>query len=558
MKPRLRRIALILVVIVAVIAVLGPIARDYVILHIAGWMAPPVGEPQEVTWATGETPPTLAGQKRPNIVVILADDLGYNDLSFGGGGVANGAVPTPNINAIAHDGVTLAQGYAGNATCAPSRAAILTGRFATRFGFEFTPVPKEFSKVISKFRNDMGHTGPNDPPVIYHSELEDQEPPMDDMGLPTSETTIAALLKSRGYHTIHLGKWHLGSAKRFQPLSVGFDESLGFYQAASMFLPEDDPNVVNSKQDFDPIDKFIWPNLPFGVVHNDGDYFRPKAYMTDYLADEAVKAIHANAKRPFFMYLAFNAVHTPLQALKSDYDALPQIKDHRMRVYAAMVKSLDRSVGKVTAALKEQGLEDNTLVIFTTDNGGAHYIGLPDINKPYRGWKATFFEGGIHVPFFMKWPNQLPKGVSYQRAAAHVDIFSTAAAAAGAAVPTDRVYDGVNLVPFIQGKDGGHPHDALYWRSGDYSTLLAGDWKLQSAEKPKKDWLFNLKNDPTEKVDLSAKDPDKLAELKALMAVKSKEMVKPLWPSLLQAPVKIDYPMGLPAPPGAEYVYWSN
>lgn len=558
MKQKLRRFALILIVIVAVVAVLGPIARDYVILHIAGWMAPRVTATQSVTWTTGDTPPALAGQNRPNIVVILADDLGYNDLSFNGGGVANGAVPTPNINAIAHQGVTLTQGYAGDATCAPSRAAILTGRFATRFGFEFTPVPKEFSKVISTFINTGSHGGPNDHPVIYHAELEDDEPPMKDMGIPTTEITIAALLKHRGYHTIHLGKWDVGGAPQFRPLSVGFDESLGFYPAASMYMAEDDPNVVNSKQDFDPIDKFIWANLPYAVEHNDVGNFRPPAYMTDYLADQAVAAIKANAKRPFFMYLAFNAVHTPLQALKSDYDALPQIKEHRLRVYAAMVRALDRDVGKVTAALKEQGLEDNTLVIFTSDNGGANYIGLPDINKPYRGWKATFFEGGIHVPFFIKWPKQLPSGTTYQKAVAHVDIFSTAAAVAGATEPTDRIYDGVNLIPFLQGKNSGRPHDVLYWRSGDYSTLLAGDWKLQSAGKPKKDWLFDLKTDPTEKVNLAASNPAKVAELKVLMAAKDKEMVKPLWPSLLQAPVKIDYPMGLPAPPNAEYVYWSN
>lgn len=555
---KLQRIAIILAVIGAVVVVLGPIARDYVILHIAGWLAPHVSEPQAVTWATGDTPPSLVGKNRPNIVVILADDLGYNDLSFGGGGVANGVAPTPHIDAIAHEGVTLSQGYAGNATCAPSRAAIMTGRFATRFGFEFTPVPKEFSKVIATFRPRESHSDPNGPPVIYHSELERDEPSMDEMGIPTSEITIAALLKKQGYHTIHLGKWHLGAKERFRPLSVGFDESLGFYPAASMYMAEDDPNVVNSKQDFDPIDKFIWPNLPYAVEHNDVGNFRPNAYMTDYLADAAVDAIKANAKRPFFMYLAFNAVHTPLQALKSDYDALPQIKDHRMRVYAAMVRALDRNVGKVTAELKAQGLEDNTLVIFTSDNGGANYIGLPDINKPYRGWKATFFEGGIHVPFFVKWPKQLPKGVAYQKPAAHVDIFSTAAAVAGAPMPTDRVYDGVNLIPFIQGKNNERPHDSLYWRSGDYSTLLAGDWKLQSAEKPKKDWLFDLKNDPTERVNLADSNPTKLAELKALMAAKDKEMVKPLWPSLLQAPVKIDTPMGVPAPPGGEYVYWSN
>ena len=201
-----------------------------------------------------------------------------------------------------------------------------------------------------------------------------------------------------------LGKWHLGGTATTRPEARGFDEALAFYDGASMFLPEGHPNVVNSKQEFDPIDKFLWPNLRFGVRYNGSKQFEPDVYMTDYLGREAVRAIEANKNRPFFMYLSFNAPHTPLQALKSDYDALAGIKDHRLRVYGGMIRALDRNVGLVLDALKAQGLEENTLVIFTSDNGGANYIGLPDINKPFRGWKATFFEGGIHVPFFMKWP----------------------------------------------------------------------------------------------------------------------------------------------------------
>jgi arylsulfatase A-like enzyme len=538
---------------VAVVVVLGPLLRDYVILHIAGWTAPRVGPTQAVNWAAAPAAAAATGQRPPNVLVILADDLGYNDLSFGGGGVAGGAVPTPNIDSIARQGVNLTQGYAGDATCAPSRAAILTGRYATRFGFEFTPVPLQFAKVIARF-----HIGSAELPVIYHAEREDDSIPLDNMGIPTSEITVAALLKKQGYHTLHLGKWHVGSARQFQPTAVGFDESLGFYPGASMYLPEDAPDVVNSKQDFDPIDKFIWANLPYAVEINDAAYFKPTGYMTDYLGDQAVAAIKANASRPFFMYLAFNAPHTPLQALKSDYDALPQIGDHRLRVYAAMIRALDRDVGKVLAALKAEGLEDNTLVIFTSDNGGANYIGLPDINKPYRGWKATFFEGGIHVPYFMRWPGHLPQAATYAKPVAHVDIFATAAAVSGAPLPADRVIDGVNLMPFLLGQDSGRPHQTLYWRSGDYSTILDGDWKLQAAGVPHKDWLFDLQHDPTEKNNLADSNPAKVAELKALLEAKDKEMVKPLWPAMIQAPIRIDSPLGVPYKQGEEYVYWSN
>ena len=256
--------------------------------------------------------------------------------------------------------------------------------------------------------------GPHKP--IFHKELVSHEPPLAEEAVPTSEITIAQLLKTRGYHTVFFGKWHLGETDATRPDHRGFDETLGFLAGASMYLRANDPAVENSVQDFDPIDKFLWANLPFAVTRNGSHRFYPSEYMTDYLGDEAVKAINANRNRPFFIYLAFNAPHVPLQALKSDFDALPQIKDHRLRVYGAMIRALDRNVGHVMSALKANGLDQNTLVIFTSDNGGANYIGLPYINRPYRGWKATFFEGGIHVPFFMRWPAKIRGGHEIQSA----------------------------------------------------------------------------------------------------------------------------------------------
>ena len=258
------------------------------------------------------------------------------------------------------------------------------------------------------------------------------------------------------------------------------------------------------------------------------------------------------------MYLAFNAPHTPLQALRSDYDALAELKDHRLRVYGGMIRALDRNVGLVLDALKAHGLEENTLVIFTSDNGGANYVGLPDLNKPFRGWKATFFEGGIHVPFFMKWPGGLPKSVRYEQPVGHVDIFSTAAAAAAAALPTDRVMDGVDLAAFVADPAKGAPHKSLFWRDGDYKVLLAGDWKLQTLERPRKIWLHNLRADPTEKRNLADAMPEKVRELQQELVAIDAQQVKPLWPTLLEAPVLIDRPLGTPPDKDDEFIYSAN
>jgi len=512
----------------------------------------PVGPTRAVAWRQGPATASAAPRDRPpNIIVILADDLGWNDLTINGGGVAGGRVPTPAIDRIGRDGAIFTQAYAGDATCAPSRAAIMTGRYATRFGFEFTPTPVAFSRLISTFPSDL--------PMIFHQDkVKDMPSSIHDQAIPANERMIGEALTARGYHTLMLGKWHLGGTKSSKPDARGFAEALSFYPGASMFLPEKDPQVVNAKQDFDPIDKFLWANLAFGIRYNDGAQFRPASYMTDYLGEEAARAIVANKHRPFFMYLAYNAPHTPLQALKSDYDALGFIDDHRLRVYAAMIRALDRSVGKVLETLAAEGLEDDTLVIFTTDNGGAHYIGLPDINRPFRGWKATFFEGGIHVPFLMKWPAKIAKGSRYDRPVGHVDIFATAAAAAGLAPQTDRKMDGVDLVPYATGARIGDPHETLYWRDGEYRALLSGGWKLQTAERPKKDWLYDLATDPTEKNNLAASRPDKLAELKTKLAEIDAEQVKPIWPALLEAPIRIDRPLGVPSRPDDEYVYWAN
>ncbi len=429
----------------------------------------------------------------------------------------------------------------------------MTGRYPTRFGFEFTPTPKQFMKVIGNYK------GPNQLyDAIYHAEREKDLIPYETMGLPRSEITMAKLLKGQGYRTLHVGKWHLGDAPEFRSHVHGFDEALSFQHGSSLYLPENDPNVVNSKQSFDIIDQFQWAAGSFGMHFNGGEAFKPKRYVTDYLTDEAEKAIEANRSQPFFLYLAYTAPHTPLQATKEDYEALSHIEDHTLRVYAAMVRNLDRNIGRVLQSLKDKGLDDNTLVIFTSDNGGAHYVGLDGLNKPYRGWKATFFEGGIRVPLFMKWPAGIPKGVKPQLPVNHMDIFTTVAAATGAKLPADRPIDGINLLPQLSKPADKGPDRTLFWRTDTYRVIRKGDWKLQVAQNPRKDWLFNMAVDPTEKNNLADKEPDQVASMKKELEAFNATQVKPSWPSMAEAAIAIDKNLREKMVPGDEYVYYGN
>jgi arylsulfatase A-like enzyme len=545
-------LALLLVGGIAFFAVGG--RTGVLLLVVRFWLHQDYAPTREVNWQSGPAPGSAPAAKRaPNVVLIVADDLGFNDITAFGGGIAGGRVPTPNIDRIAKEGVDFRNGYAGNATCAPSRAAIMTGRYATRFGFEFTPTPKQFMKVVTGMAPADQLFKP-----VYFADREKDLIPYEDMGLPTSEVTLAKLLKGAGYHTVQIGKWHLGDSPPFRAYNHGFDESLSHLHGASMFLPAKHPGVVNAQQDFDPIDKFLWASEPWAVRFMDGEPFQPPRYMTDYLTDEAIKVVSANRARPFFLYLAYNAPHTPLQATREDYDALDFIPDHTLRVYAAMVRSLDRNIGRVLAALKAQGLDDDTLVIFTSDNGGAHYLGVEGLNTPYRGWKATFFEGGIHVPYFMRWPGQIPAGSRVSAPVSHFDIFATAAAAAGQALPTDRPIDGVDLLPFVQGRASGRPHDLLFWRTDSYLAVRQGDWKLQVSERPRKRWLFDLASDPTERVNLAEREPARVAALEAQLQAWNREQRRPLWPSLGAAAIPIDHSLKQPTTAKDEYVYYAN
>jgi arylsulfatase A-like enzyme len=520
-------------------------ANKYRIPGIVQDWRDPVQPNRAIAWQQG---PAAApeGERPPNIILIVADDLGYNDISLNGGGVA-GIVQTPNIDALAREGVHFTIAYAANATCSPSRAAMMTGRYPTRFGFEFTAVPIEFAENLAHGEGVGPHR------AIFHDELVTPDiPPYPQMGVPASEVTIAEAVKAAGYHTLHIGKWHLGEAPELQPQRQGFDESLAVLAGAAMFLPEDDRDAVNARLPWDPIDRFLWANLRHAVTFNGSRRFAAKGHMTDYFADEAIRAIEANRNRPFFLYLAFTAPHTPLQATRADYDKLAAIKDHKTRVYGAMIAQMDRRIGDVMAKLKDAGIDDNTLVIFTSDNGGAWYNGMPGLNAPFRGWKATFFEGGIRAPLFMRWPARIAPGTVRADMTGHLDIFATIAGAAGAALPEGRTIDSEDILA------GPARRPAMFWRSGDYRAVRAGDWKLQVTRRPERARLYNLAADPTERTDLSAREPARVAALRAMIEAQNKGMARPIWPGLVEGPVRVDVPLNAPWRDGQDYIYWTN
>ena len=386
----------------------------------------PIAENQEIIWPVSNEINTI---KKPNIILILADDLGFNDVSFYNGGAADGSLKTPNIDKLAIDGIAFTNGYAASPVCSPSRASIMTGRYSSRYGFEFTPYPANAARIMNLLRRD------GELETIEMDNVQWDEIGLTIGGLPSEEITIAELLKDNGYYTAHIGKWHLGGfSDGMKPNDQGFDDSLMLN--SSLYLPKNHPDVVNAKID-SSIEDMVWASSQFAVSFNGGEPFEPGGYITDYYTNEAVNVINNNKDRPFFLYLGHFAPHNPLQSLKKDYEKHKHMQNHTLQVYSGMIEALDRSIEKIVSALEENGLTDNTLIIFTSDNGGAGYIGLHDINKPYRGWKLTHFEGGVHVPFFAKWPAKIGKNQIYNKRIHHTDIFSTILGAANIEMPKD-------------------------------------------------------------------------------------------------------------------------
>ena len=353
--------------------ILGFLVWEYKV-NILIWSLPklasitmPVSENIPTSWTKG--PEIPSGDDRPNIILVLADDMGYNDISAHNGGAADGTLQTKNIDALAKSGMLFSRGYAANATCAPSRASIMTGKYPTRFGYEFTPVPATGRLIMQWLAEE-------DDPVLRQridNKVASKLPPYFEQGMPTEQKTIAEVLSNAGYYTAHIGKWHLGHANGMDPQSQGFKDSL--QMVGPLYLPEDHPEVVNAKND-DRIDQMVWGLGQYSAKFNDSNYFAPDKYLTDYYTDEALKVIENNKNRPFFIYLSHWAIHNPLQALRSDVEQMQHMQGHNLQVYAGMIEALDRSIGKIVQKLKDLDIYGKTLIIFTSDNGGANYIEL--------------------------------------------------------------------------------------------------------------------------------------------------------------------------------------
>jgi arylsulfatase A-like enzyme len=395
--------------------------------------------------------------RKPNVLVMLADDLGYGELSCQG----NPEIPTPNIDAIAKAGVRFTHGYVSGAYCSPTRAGFLTGRYQTRFGHEFNSVAE-----------------------IY--------------GLTRSEKTMAERFKGLGYATALVGKWHLGQKPGVLPTDRGFDEFYGTLNNTPFFKPR---LFVDSR---------ISPDVR--------EVKEPHFYTTQAYARRSVDWIECNKDKPWFLYLAFNAVHAPLQAPDDYLDRFRKIEDEKRRTYAAMTAAMDDAVGQVMGKLRELGLEENTLVFFLSDNGGPT-ASTTSKNNPLRGFKLTMWEGGLRVPFMAQWKGKIPAGKTDERPVIQLDILPTALAAAGAQVDASWKLDGVNLLPFLTGKNTGKPHETLYWRMGPQWAVRHGELKLVAAREgggiqPPR--LYDVVRDPGESKDLSAAQPEKVKELRAL------------------------------------------
>jgi arylsulfatase A-like enzyme len=421
---------------------------------------------------TGCQLPTHQQRKTcPNIIVILCDDLGYADIGCHGGE----DIPTPNIDSIAQKGVHFSNGYVSAPECSPSRAGLMTGRYQQRFGHEF-------------------NIGPPPQGVL------------ENIGLPLSEFTIADILASAGYITGAIGKWNLGTSPRFNPLKRGFHEFFGFPHGGHSYI-DSQPETYNP------------------IMRGDTPVFETQ-HLTDAFTRETISFIKRHRTQPFFLYLAYNAPHKPLEPPDRYTYGFLHISEWTRRAYAQMVASLDDGIGRVLAQLKKYGIEEDTIVFFLSDNGGALKYGSD--NTPLQGSKSSLYEGGIRVPFMVQWPRRLTAGSIYHHPVSSLDILPTVAAAAGATLPKNRTIDGVDLIGYLTGSNKTPPHEFLFWRWGETYAIRNGDWKL--VKKDDKVELFNLASDIAETRDLSKEHPDLVERLTNAYETWNMQMVQPLWP----------------------------
>lgn len=415
----------------------------------------------------------LIGQNRPNVIIILTDDMGWADAGF------NGCtdIPTPALDKLAGEGVVCQQGYVSAPYCSPSRAGLLTGRYQSRFGHDCNPP---------------------------------YDPERDDIGTPLSERFVSDYLKSSGYQTCAIGKWHLGDGEKFMPNQRGFDHWFGFGAGGTNYwgLPtRPDKAIFRNKKQVEQTEL---------------------SYLTDDFSDEAVSFIKQNRDKPFFIYLSYNAPHAPNHATAHHLEKTSHIEYGGRSVYGAMVAAVDEGVGKIDSTLERLGIKENTLLIFLSDNGGRAEFAD---NRPYRGHKGMIFEGGIRVPFFLTWPKSLPKGVTYDKAIISLDILPTILAATQTDAQLKNPLDGTNLIPYLQGDNQRPPHQTLFWRAvnGFEYAVRKDEFKLYKSAYKDKYLLFNLNEDSYERHDIAAAHPGKVAQLKKAYEKWNKEMKPPIW-----------------------------
>ncbi len=471
-------------------------------------------------------------RRTPNILLILADDLGKYDLSVYGGKL----VETPHIDRLARNGALFRQGYAMAAVCSPSRMALLSGQYPQRFGYDFQPHQRYPRDGLQRWLARRLMAGDGWIPE-RHAQRVPGHKSARRHGIPTHAFTIAERLKDRGYRTGLFGKWHLGYSSLHHPLQHGFDSFYGFLEAYSLYARKKAPGIVNAPV---PLyaDKVQWKKRRGATAILRGETPVPESrYLTDAIAEEGIAFMQPQNNQPFFAMLSFSAPHAPWQAPGSLYDSLNHIADHHLRVYAAMVLSLDRAVGRVLAHIEDNGLMDHTLIVFTSDNGIAAYNGHLD-PAPHRGGKFSFFEGGINVPMLMCWPGVINAGQTVDRISCHLDLAATMAAAAGADT-ADRM-DGLNLLPMLE-KDGlTIPPQPLFWRAGYNRAVRAEQYKAVIDDSTQTIFLYDLATDPGEQNNRVKELQEITKALQSDLLKWEQHMLPPAWPHVINYRMVVD------------------
>jgi len=482
-------------------------------------------------------------ERPPNIVLIVADDLGKYEVS------AYGAdhISTPHIDQIGGEGVIFQEGYVTAPTCAPSRAGIMTGRVQNRYGFE-TQIMEIYPTNMIEYLSGKHLVNTGEFVVEAKPEFP-AEWQVIKQGVPPTEINLAEALKKYDYATGLTGKWHLGVSKNHLPLERGFDYQYGFLGASSLYTPERNwSHVINYVHDSFST-KYQWDTGRYGeaAILEDEKELREEQYLTFAIRDKAINFIEQHQEEPFFLYCTFSAPHVPFQAPVDYYCLYEHVEREDQRVYYAMISALDDAIGAVHQKIKDLGLEENTLIFFLSDNGGASYTGATD-NGPLKGGKLTQFEGGINVPFMMKWKGVIPEGQRYENPVSSTDIFATAVLNAGGQLPADRPYDGVDLLPYLTGAMDGQPHEQLFWRCDHIWAMRDGDYKLILSTRDGWAELYDLKKDKSESINLKEDMPELYEQLRQKHRIWQENNLpeKPMWPRIMDHKFVLD---------GKEYLF---